>query len=79
MALPWTFRGGAAILSSAHHHLHLLSVSFFFVAVDVLPHAHREGVAMGLFRGTGATMLREPLQFAIYYPVVSEGGSEYRS
>lgn len=27
---------------------------------------------MGLFRGMGATMLREPVQFAIYYPVVSE-------
>lgn len=32
----------------------------------------REGIAMGLFRGMGATMLREPIQFAIYYPVVSE-------
>ncbi|CAN0399550.1 unnamed protein product [Ectocarpus sp. 12 AP-2014] len=28
----------------------------------------REGVAMGLCRGMGATMLREPLQFGIYYP-----------
>eukprot|EP00903_Cladosiphon_okamuranus_P012378 g11601.t1 len=28
----------------------------------------REGVAMGLFRGMSATMLREPVQFAIYYP-----------
>ncbi|CAM9462708.1 unnamed protein product [Scytosiphon promiscuus] len=28
----------------------------------------REGVAMGLFRGMGATLLREPVQFAIYYP-----------
>eukprot|EP00752_Nemacystus_decipiens_P002013 g1933.t1 len=28
----------------------------------------REGVAMGLFRGMGPTLLREPIQFAIYYP-----------
>lgn len=26
---------------------------------------------MGLFRGMGATLLREPIQFAIYYPSVS--------
>ncbi|CAM9460092.1 unnamed protein product [Pylaiella littoralis] len=35
-------------------------------AVDLV---RREGIAMGLFRGMGATMLREPIQFAIYYPV----------
>lgn len=29
---------------------------------------------MGLFRGMGATLLREPVQFAIYYPSVSSIG-----
>ncbi len=36
----------------------------------------REGVAMGLFRGMGATMLREPIQFGIYYPSVREKNKE---
>ncbi|CAM9387058.1 unnamed protein product [Ascophyllum nodosum] len=28
----------------------------------------REGIAMGLFRGMGTTMIREPVQFGVYYP-----------